>query len=149
VPLHNIPNYCFGTLIAMETVSIFIFFPQLHEESDNEHSTYFSNDEQLWYGILAPCVNKVIGSSGILQHYPASARIASLDSTAKSAESLSRKSTSREQLITFDFQPKYLGALWTLILETIEDNPGFHGFRGATLFLNVKNIKLQYMDNLA
>ncbi|KFZ22967.1 hypothetical protein V502_02555 [Pseudogymnoascus sp. VKM F-4520 (FW-2644)] len=32
----------------------------------------------------------------------------------------------------------------TLILETIEDNPGLHRFRGATLFSNAKNTKVEF-----
>jgi len=146
-PLHKSPHYCFGTMIGMESVAILIFFPRLYQESDYEHSSYLSNnDQQLWYdGILNPCINKVIGSSNIIQHFPATSNVANVDSTAASAESFSRKHSSREQILGHDLQPQYLDSLWTLILQTIADNPGFHRFEGATLFMNAKNTKLQYM----
>ena len=147
-PLHKIPHYCFGTAIGMDSLSILIFFPALHLESDYEHSTYLSEqDEQLWYdAILGPAVNKTIGSSNIMQHYPASANIASLDSTAISAEGLARKESAREQLIKHALQPHHLDSLWSLILQTIDENPGFDRFRGATLFAYAKNTKLEFMD---
>jgi hypothetical protein len=146
VPLHKVPHYCLGTLIGMNELQLFIFFPALHEESDYEHSTYLSSrDEQLWLdAILIPCITKVVDCSNILGQYPASARIANLDSLAVSAEGFARKESSREQLLRHAIQPQHLDPLWTLILETIEDNPGLHQFRGATLFSNAKNTKVEY-----
>jgi hypothetical protein len=131
----------------METVSIFIFFPALHAESDYEHSAYLSKqDQQLWYdAILSPALNRTIGSSNIMQHYPASAHIADVDSTAISAEALARKQSSREQLIRHALPPQYLDPLWNLILETITGNPGFCRFQGAALFVHAKNTKLEFM----
>lgn len=146
VPLHKVPHYCLGTLIGMSELQLFIFFPALHEESDYEHSTYLSSrDEQLWLdAILIPCITKVVDCSNILGQYPASARIANLDSLAMSAEGFARKESAREQLLKHAIQPQHLDPLWTLILETIEDNPGLHRFRGATLFSNAKNTKVEY-----
>jgi hypothetical protein len=47
-PLHKIPHYCFSTAIGMDSLSILIFFPALHLESNYKHSTYLSEqDEQL------------------------------------------------------------------------------------------------------
>jgi hypothetical protein len=147
-PLHKIPHYCFGSLTGMETLLLFIFFPALHEQSDYEHSTYLSKqDQELWYdAILSPAINKTIQSSNILQHYPATAHIAAVDSTALSAESLTRKDSSREQLLRHALQPQYLDALWNLILQTIAENPGYHRFQGVTLFMHSKNTKLETMD---
>jgi hypothetical protein len=147
VPLHKVPHYCFGTAIGMDALSIFVFFPALHQRSDHEHSNYLSKqDQQLWYdAVLSPCISKTVGSSNIMQHYPATAHIANVDSTAVSAESLARKQSSREQLLKHALQPQYLDSLWELILETIADNPGFHRFQGATLFVHAKNTKLEFM----
>jgi hypothetical protein len=130
----------------MDELLIFIFFPALHEESNHEHSTFLSkHDQQLWLdAILLPSVTKVVGSSNILLHYPASSRVASLDATAVSAEGLARKESAREQLLKYTIQPHYLDALWRLVSETIEENPGFHRFRGATLFTHAKNTKLEF-----
>ncbi|KAN0095005.1 hypothetical protein V8E51_015716 [Hyaloscypha variabilis] len=147
-PLHKIPHYCFGTVVGMDSLSILIFFPALHLESDHEHSTYLSEeDEQLWSdAIILPALNKIIESSNIMQHYPASADIASLDSTAISAEGLARKQSAREQLIKHAIKPHYLDPLWSLILQIIDENPGFDRFQGATLFAHAKNTKLEFMD---
>ena len=147
-PLHKIPHYCFGSVIGMEGLLIFVFFPALHAESDYEHSTYLSKqDQELWYDkILSPAIHKTVRSSNILQHYPATARIADVDSTALSAESLARKYSSREQLLKYALQPQYLDTLWSFILETIAENPGYHRFQGATLFMHAKNTKLESMD---
>ncbi|KAN0108918.1 hypothetical protein V8E51_008660 [Hyaloscypha variabilis] len=147
-PLHKIPHYCFGTVVGMDSLSILIFFPALHLESDHKHSTYLSEeDEQLWSdAIILPALNKIIESSNIMQHYPASADIASLDSTAISAEGLARKQSAREQLIKHVIKPHYLNPLWSLILQIIDENPGFDRFQGATLFAHAKNTKLEFMD---
>ncbi|KFZ15728.1 hypothetical protein V502_05438 [Pseudogymnoascus sp. VKM F-4520 (FW-2644)] len=146
-PLHKIPHYCLGTLIGMDGLLMFVFFPSLHEASDYEHSTYLSkHDQQLWLdAIVIPSIYKVVRSSNILQYYPASARIADLDSSAASAEGHTRKESAREQLLKHAIQPQYLDPLWTLILETIDENPAFHRFRGATLFMHSKNTKLEFM----
>ena len=145
-PLHKVPHYCFGSVIGMSELLVFVFFPALHEESAYEHSTYLSkHDQQLWTdAIVLPSVTKVVGSSNILLHYPASSRVASLDATAVSAEGLARKESAREQLLKHAIQPQYLDLLWTAIQETIEENPGFHRFQGATLFTHAKNTKLDF-----
>jgi hypothetical protein len=89
-PLHKISHYCFSTVVSMDSLSILIFFLALHLESNHEYSTYLSEeDEQLWSdAILLPALNKVVESSNIMQHYPASVDIANLDATAISAEGL-------------------------------------------------------------
>ena len=147
-PLHKIPHYCFGTVAGMDPLFVLIFFPALHLESDYEHTTYLSKeDEELLYdGVLGPALNQTIRSSNIKLHYPASANIADLDSTAISAEGLVRKESARAQLLKHTLQPQYLDSLWSLILQTIDENPGFHRFRGATLFAHAKNTKLEFMD---
>ena len=147
-PLHKIPHYCFGSLMGIEGLNLLIFFPALHAESDYEHSTYLSRQDRdlLYDAILGPAINKTVQSSNILQYYPATARIVDLDSTAISAEGLARKDSSREQRLHYPIQPQYLDALWNLILQTIDENPGYHRFRGATLFMHAKNTKLESMD---
>ena len=80
-----------------------------------------------------------------MQHYPATAYIADVDSTTVSAKSLARKQSSREQLLKHALQPQYLDSLWELILKTIADNPSFYRFQGATLFVHAKNTKLEFM----
>ncbi|KFY09998.1 hypothetical protein V491_07848 [Pseudogymnoascus sp. VKM F-3775] len=146
-PLHKIPHYCLGTFISMDELLMFVFFPSLHEASDYEHSTYLSkHDQELWLdAIVIPSIYKVVDSSNILGHYPASSRIADLDSMAVSAEGLAVKESAREQLLKHAIQPQYLDPLWTLIPETIDENPGFDRFRGATLFMHSKNTKLEFM----
>lgn len=48
-------------------------------------------------------------------------------------------------MLLHDLQPQYLDPLWNLILQTINDNLGFYRFEGATIFMNAKNTKVQYM----
>lgn len=149
VPLHKVPHYCFGTVVGMEALSVFVFFPSLYQQSDHEHSSYLSKrNQQLWYdGVLSPCMNKAVGSSNIVQHYPATTRVADMDSAAASAESFARKRSSREQLLKHTIQPQYLDSLWEHIQETIAENPVFHRFQGATLFVHAKNTKLDFMHS--
>jgi hypothetical protein len=148
-PLHKIPHSCFGTVIGIETLLMFMFFPALYQDSNYEHSTYLSKEDQgLWYDtVISPALNKVIRSSNLMQHYPASARIVDLDSTAISAEGLARKESAREQLLRYPIQPQYLEPLWNLILETVAENPACHRFQGVTLFMHSKNTKLEFMDS--
>ena len=123
---------------------MFIFFPALHKENDHEHTSYLSKrDEQLWLDdILLPCITKVVKSSNILLNYPASSRIADLAFTAISAESLKRKESANQQLVAHTIQPPYLDELCTLVGRTIDENPRFHRFHGATLFTQSKSTKL-------
>ena len=44
-PLYKIPYYCFGSVISMESLLMFVFFFALHAESDYEHSTYLSKQD--------------------------------------------------------------------------------------------------------
>ncbi|KAL5370876.1 hypothetical protein DPSP01_014622 [Paraphaeosphaeria sporulosa] len=50
LPLHKIPHYCFGSVAgSTKSLLIFIFFPELHFESQYQHTTYLSKqDQQLW-----------------------------------------------------------------------------------------------------
>lgn len=148
LPLHTIPHYCFGTVIGMETLFIYMFFPELRLESHYSHTTYLSTqDQELWYdAVLLPALRKTVGSSNMLQHYPVSAHIAKLDATALATESFAQKESAREQLLKYALQPQHLDPLWTYILESIADNPGFSRFSGATLFMHAKNTKLEHMD---
>ncbi|ELR05539.1 hypothetical protein GMDG_07459 [Pseudogymnoascus destructans 20631-21] len=87
---------------------------------------------------------RVVDCQAARHTFCAEARVADVNSIAVSAEGLTRKEPAREQLLKHPIQPQYLDPLWTLILETIEVNLGFHRFRGATLFINAKNTKLEF-----
>ncbi|KAF2622008.1 hypothetical protein BU25DRAFT_481051, partial [Macroventuria anomochaeta] len=146
-PLHKIPHYCFGTAIGMESVQIYIFFPELHLGSGNEHSTFLCNEDfKLWYdSVLMPAIQKSVADSNVLQHYPVSAEVARLDATVLSAETFAKKSSSREQLLKYALQPQHLHQIWTCIQDSVACNPLFSRFRGAALFAHSKNTKLEYM----
>ena len=85
----------------MKNLLIYVFFPALHRDSDYEHSTYLSKqDRELLYdAILNPALNKTAASFNHMQHYPATARIAEIDSTAISGKRFARKDSSREQML--------------------------------------------------
>ncbi|KAF2623615.1 hypothetical protein BU25DRAFT_451327, partial [Macroventuria anomochaeta] len=146
-PLHKIPHYYFGTAIGIESVQIYIFFPELHLGSGNEHSTFLSNEDfKLWYdSVLMPAIQKSVADSNVLQHYPVSAEVARLDATVLSAKTFAKKSSSREQLLKYALQPQHLHQIWTCIQDSIAGNPLFSRFRGAALFAHSKNTKLEYM----
>ena len=149
VPLHKISHYSFGRVVGKSDLLMLFFFPALQKGSDCEHTSYFSKrDEQLWLDdILLPYITKVIKSSNILLNYPASSRIADLASMAISAESLKRKESANQLLVAHTIQPRYLDELWTLVGRTIDENPGFYRFQGATLFTHSKNTKLATNDS--
>lgn len=147
IPLHKIPHCCFGSVIGIGELFIYIFFPELHLESQYKHSTYLSTqDQQLWLdAVFLPALVKTVKKSNLLQHYPASAHIVSLDATALAAESSAKKESAREQLLKYVLQAQHLDLLWTCILERIAENPGLSRFNSATLFAHAKNTKLEHM----
>ncbi|PVH90783.1 hypothetical protein DM02DRAFT_664675, partial [Periconia macrospinosa] len=152
LPLHKIPHYCFGSVAgSTKSLLLFIFFPELHLESQYEHSTYLSKqDQQLWLdAVLLPAIGKTVNDSTLASYLPASEDNASRGVTAVAAETLKRKESAREQLLEYRLQHQYLDQLWTTILERIAENPGLARFNGATLFVHAKNTKLAHMtDNL-
>lgn len=100
VPLHKLPNYCMGNVVGMPALFIYVFFPGLHIESDHEHSNHLSEEDHglLYDGVISPSMNKIIGSSNLMQHYPATARVVNIDATTISRENLARKeAAAREQ----------------------------------------------------
>jgi hypothetical protein len=44
--LYKIPHYYIGTAIGIESLSLYVFFPELHMDSSYEHSTYLSTEDQ-------------------------------------------------------------------------------------------------------
>ncbi|OCK73033.1 hypothetical protein K432DRAFT_411073 [Lepidopterella palustris CBS 459.81] len=46
VLLYKIPHYYFGIVISIKTLSIFVFFPALHAESNYKYSTYLGTQNQ-------------------------------------------------------------------------------------------------------
>jgi hypothetical protein len=146
-PLHKIPHYCFGTAVGMESLAIFIFFPELRTDNQYAHSNYLSNNDQvLWYDkVLLPALTRTIPDANRLQHYPVSAQVARLDATALGAETFARKETAREQLLKYTLQPQELDMLWTHLREHIAGNTALGRFSNATLFAHSKNTKLEYM----
>ncbi|KAH7344244.1 hypothetical protein BKA66DRAFT_555043 [Pyrenochaeta sp. MPI-SDFR-AT-0127] len=149
VPLHKIPHYCFGSVVGLESLFIYIFFPSLRLESQYRHSNFLgTQDQELWYdAVLIPTLTEVIGSSNVLQHLPVSAHVVKLDALALSTESFARKESAREQLLRYVLQPQHLDLLWSRIRERVADNPGFERFSDATLFMHAKNTKLEYMGS--
>ena len=148
LPLHKIPHYCFGSVAgSIKSLQIFIFFPELHLESQYKHTTYLSKqDQQLWLDVvLLPAVSKTVNDSTLMSFLPASEDNASIGVTTVSGETSKRKQSTREQLLAYRLQHQYLDQLWTSILERIAENPSLSRFNGATLFAHAKNTKLAYM----
>ena len=144
-PFYKIPYYCFGTLIGIEQILLFVFFLVLYTKSNYKHTIYLSKqDQQLWFdNVLNPAINKTIGSSNILEYYSATLCIAEINSTATFAKGLAKKQSAREQLLRHAIQLQYLDSLWSLVLATVEEDPCFHQFKSTTLFIYSKNTKLE------
>ncbi|KAL5370972.1 hypothetical protein DPSP01_014565 [Paraphaeosphaeria sporulosa] len=150
LPLHKIPHYCFGSVAgSTKSLLLFIFFPDLHLESQYEHSTYLSKqDQQLWLdAVLLPAIGKTVDDSTLASYLPASEDTASRGVTAVSAETSKRKENAREQLLAYRLQHQYLDPLWTAILDRIAENPGLDRFNNPTLFAHAKNTKLAHMTS--
>lgn len=150
-PLHKIPHYCFGQLEGMESVKVYIVFPNLRSKIDHDYTSFLTRKEdEDWLDlILAPCLQEVIKSPSILQHFPLSLAAVGAASLALSQETFSLKSSSREQIIPRTIQAEYLGSLWSAILARIENTPGCYHFSNPTIFLDSKNTKLnRMMDSL-
>ncbi|KAL5344254.1 hypothetical protein ACLOAV_010758 [Pseudogymnoascus australis] len=147
MPVHNIPHYCFGQLEGMESVKVYIFFPNLRLNIDYDHTNFLTRKEdEDWLDlILAPCLEEVIKSPSILQHFPLSSATVRTASLASSQETFSLKSSSREQIISRSIEPEYLGNLWSAILRRIEHTPSCHHFSDPIIFFNAKNTKLKRM----
>jgi hypothetical protein len=91
LPLHKIPHYCLGSVAgSTKPLLLFIFFPELHLESQYERSTYPSKqDQQLWLdAVLLPPIGKTVNDSTLASYLPASEDTASRGVTAVSAESI-------------------------------------------------------------
>jgi hypothetical protein len=131
----------------MESVKVYIIFPNLRSNIDYNSSSFLTRKEdEDWLDlILAPCLQEVIKSPSILQHFPLSSAAVRAASLASSQETFSLKSSSREQIIPRTIQAEYLGSLWSAILARVENTPGCHQFSNTTIFLNSKNTKLNRM----
>jgi hypothetical protein len=112
-PLHKIPHYCFGQLKEIESVKVYIFFPNLRSEIDYDYTSFLTRKEdEDWLDlILAPCLQKVIKSLSVLQHFPLSSAAVKAASLASSQETFSLKSSSREQIIPRIIHAEYLDSL--------------------------------------
>ena len=158
-PLHQIRHLCFGGLIGMGGLLLYLMFPQYNyvrnlgagagagANSANRDSTLIRQEDEdmLIDEIVLPALHRVVQSSSILQYYPASAAAARADSLASSSERYVRVLSSRQQFITYVIDPEHLDELWHSILARINASPRFACFRQLTLFLNQKNCKLNYL----
>lgn len=145
LPLHKIPHYCFGNAVSrIDALIVYVFFPELHVESQYKHTTYLSKqDQQLWLdAVVLPVLFKTIEDPTLLSYYPSSEDVASRGVTTAAKEKLAKNDSAREQRLKYTLQPEYLDAFWTAVLERIADNPGLSRFSGATLFAHAKNTKL-------
>ncbi|KAN0089768.1 hypothetical protein V8E51_020028 [Hyaloscypha variabilis] len=96
-PFYKIPHYYFSTVVGMDSLSILIFFPALHLESDYKHSTYLSKEDEQLY----------------------------LDSTAILAEGLARKQSARDALL-YDYIPEDYEAEAYAASQVVLNTDGSH-----------------------
>ena len=63
--IHLLPYYCFGRIVGMDDIQIFICFPDLRKYDVESSNTFLSSrDQDLWFdGILLLCLNTAVASS--------------------------------------------------------------------------------------
>lgn len=140
-PVHKIPHYTFGRLVAFEDTSLYFLFPRLYRE-DQQTSRLLDNDFKLWTdGVLLPAIYRHYESSQV-QNYPGSYDHGKHNSTARGIESRSHKVDimPREQRIIHFLRRGPLHAVWETIQELIQQ-PGLEQFRDVTILLDIKNLK--------
>jgi len=84
-PVHEIPHYTIGRLVGFEDVSLYLLFPRLFREGQ-QNSRLLDDDFETWMDrVLLPAIYKHHVSSQT-QHYPSSHQHGKCNSTARGVE---------------------------------------------------------------
>lgn len=120
-PVHQIPHYTFGRLR--------------------------DKDFRLWMDcVLLPIIYEHYSSS-FVQHYPSSYDHSRHNATARGVETHAQRAhpIAREQQSMYYLPPETLEAVWTSILDKVQD-PGFQHFRGLIILFQAKSWKVLTKD---
>lgn len=153
IPIHLLPHYCFGRLVNMEDMLLYISFPNLRPYNLENNNTIMSTEDQdLWFdSILFPSLNAAVASANKKQYYPASKRVADQDATAAASEDFAKKFSTRQRILHHTVQQGDLQLLWSLICDRIAEAVAVDApearFKNPLLFCGLKNSKLRYMQS--
>lgn len=153
VPIHHIPNYCFGRLPGADGFTIHYVFPQLYQPStftvaEKEGQRLTDQQFQRWTDrILLPSLGECLPPTR-LQHLPSSFRHAQHNARALFVETRTAAVTAavtaaaHHQNLQYELPATYLPAIQEAISRRVEE-PGNHLFRGAHIVVVGKGLKLQ------
>ena len=97
--------------------------------------------------MLLPALDALVPAARI-KYYPYLEDITAIDITTLLKEALQTKDSSQEQILPFTLRAEHLKRLWASVLKRITKNLGLSYFKGAILFINTKNTKLAYIEEL-
>ncbi|KAI9776766.1 MAG: hypothetical protein M1816_005092 [Peltula sp. TS41687] len=143
VPVHEIPHVHLGRFLALDDISLFLFFPSLYSPG---RQTNFLTREQLgdlYSNVLIPACRVAVGSARA-QHYPLNYRAAELNSLARGAEASRGSSSSvpqsRSQMLSYPILGHQLQPWWEAVASRghllTNDN-----LKDMKLLINGKNLK--------
>jgi hypothetical protein len=140
-PVHEIPHYTLGRFVGFEDVSLYLLFPRLYREEQQNSRLLDSDFQTLLDRVLLPAIYQQ-HDAGDVQHYPGSYHHAKYNSTARGVEGRSRKTDTmpRQQAMMNFIRPNELHAMWQRIQELVEQ-PSLQQFKGVTILLGAKNLK--------
>lgn len=163
-PLHQIRHFCFGGVIGMSGLLLYVMFPQYNFIRDLDRGsgngagagastkdkviTLMRREDEVMLidEIILPAIYKVVQSANILQHYPTSAASIKANALAGGKEKYVKVSHLREQFLSYVIKPEHLDAIWQGMRQRINSTLRFACFQQPTLFLNQKNSKVNYMS---
>lgn len=142
MPANKVPHYTFGRTTGLDPVSIYFLFPGLFRENQQSSQLLESDYQSLQDQVILPAIYQNSHSSQA-QHYPGSFQQAKHNSTARGIEGRSQKISAgaRVQLLQHPIQPEQLHRIWKTIEDLVEQ-PGLTQFKGITILLAAKNLKL-------
>lgn len=148
VMLREVAHCLLGRVEGAHDVSLFVFFPHMHFESEKFIAL---RQDQLttWLDVIyLPAIQRHYRAH-YTQHLPASFANALHDSRAHQVEARQVRTSSyrAQQSIGYHLQPEVLHAVWVDVLDTIAHTPGLGEFREPELFFTSKGTKLQFKTN--
>jgi hypothetical protein len=149
VPIHHIPNYCFGRLPGADGFTVHYVFPQLYQPStftvaEKEGQRLTDQQFQHWTdGILLPSLKACLPPAR-LQHLPSSFKHAQANARALFTETrtVAVTAAAHHQNLQYELPATYLPAIQEAISRRVEE-PGNHLFQGASIVVVGKGLKLQ------
>ncbi|RPA89033.1 hypothetical protein L873DRAFT_1755601, partial [Choiromyces venosus 120613-1] len=141
----DIPHFHLGHMYGADDYKIFLLFPNLYSEDRKTNYLQDYELERFMDKIFLPALHMYCPAA-LLQHLPATFKMAKLESLAAGMEPLSRqtRTSGRTQLLHHFIPPALLHEIWKTVLEK-SSKPGLLDFREPIIFIDAKNLKLTTM----